>query len=262
VTPAALIDALWTAYVAVTPQAQRIHHLLAARGDVIANDHLALRTFAVPGLGLDAVAGAFEKLGWTACERPRIHAEAARERSWQHPDPELPRLLLGEVLVHELSPRAQAIIGGLVAQLPPGFDAHRALVHAERPWRLTHADYCTLRAESAPAAWIAALGLRVHHVAVDVTALATFPDLVALDAFLSEHGFALDERFSTRPEAIEVAFADGVARIPSGTYGFTLRARRGRERREVVVELEQHVDVHADELHAHAGHRGPAYDRR
>jgi len=241
VTPPALLDALWTAYVAVTPQAQRIHHLLAARGDLIANDHLALRTFAAPGLGIDAVAGAFEELGWTARERPRNNAEAVRERSWQHPDPDLPELRLGEVRVHELSPSAREIIGGLVAQLPPGFDARHALAHGDRPWRVTHADYCALREECAPAAWVAAFGLHVHHVTVDVTALATFPDLVALEAFLAEHGFALDERFSTRPDAIEVLFADGVARIPSGTYGFGLRARRApraRERREVVVHLE------------------------
>ncbi len=260
-----LLDALWTDYVASTPQAERVHHLLAARGELIHHDHLVLRTFSGPAIGITAVAGAFEELGWQERGRPRAEPGHIRACAWVPPDPELPKLLIAEVDVSQLSPRAQTIIEGLVAQLPPGFARHD-LSRLGRPWKLASADYLALRAESEHAAWVAAFGPRAHHFSVDVSALATFPDLVALDAYLIEHGFPLDvadplERSSTRADSVEVAFTDTTMRIPSGTYELVLRARRARERREVVVELEQHVDIDADELNAHPGPGGPPHHR-
>ena len=108
---------------------------------------------------------------------------------------------------------------------------------AGRPWRVTHAAYRALCAESEHAAWIAAFGFRVHRVALDAGALSTFPDLAALGAFLVEHGFALDdpgdtirgsrgeriERAATRPDPVAVEFADAVVRIPSCHYELVRR---------------------------------------
>lgn len=260
-----LLDVLWTDYVASTPQAERVHHLLAACGELIHHDHVVLRTFSGPTTGISAMAEGFEELGWRSRGRQRSDGPHVRARSWEPPQPDLPRLLISEVLVSELSPRAQEIIAGLIAQLPPGFARHD-LATVGRPWKLSSADYLTLRAESEHAAWVAAFGPRAHHFSVDVSALATFPDLVALDAYLIEHGFPLDvedpfERSSTRAESVAVSFTDTTMRIPSGTYELVLHARRARERREVVVELEQHVDIDTDELNAHTGHRGPPHHR-
>ncbi len=214
---------------------------------------------------MEAIAGAFEELGWRGRDRHRSEAPHVRARSWAPPDPDLPKVLIAEVLVDELSPRAQEIIGGLIEQLPPRFPRD-GLAASGRPWQLTCADYQVLRAESEHAAWVAAFGPRAHHFSVDVRALATFPDLVALDAFLIEHGFRLDvadplARSSTRVDAVEVSFMDTTMRIPSGTYELVLHARRARERREEVVELEQNVDIDADELNAHPVHGGPAHHR-
>jgi len=260
-----LLDALWTDYVASTPQAEGVHHLLAARGELIHHDHVVLRTFSGPTTGITAMAAVFEELGWRPHGRPRTDGPHVRARSWEPPQPDLPRLLISEVLVTELSLRAQEIIAGLVAQLPQGFARHD-LATPGRPWKLASADYLALRAESEHAAWVAAFGPRAHHFSVDVSTLATFPDLVALDAYLIEHGFPLDvadplERSSTRADSVLVSFSDTTMRIPSGTYELVLRARRARERREVVVELEQNVDIDTDELNAHPGHGGPPHHR-
>ncbi len=260
-SPTGLLDALWIDYVGSTPQAERVHHLLAARGELIHHDHVVVRTFSGLAIGITALAAAFEELGW----RPRTEGAHLRARSWVPPQPELPTLLISEVAVTELSPCAQAIIGRLVAQLPPGFARHD-LAKLGRPWKLASADYLALRAESEHAAWVAAFGPRAHHFSVDVSALVTFPDLVALDAYLVEHGFPLDvedplERSSTRADSVEVSFTDTTMRIPSGTYELVLRARSARERRKVVVELEQHVDIDTDELDAHPGRGGPPHHR-
>jgi hypothetical protein len=234
---AELLDALWRDYVASTPQAERIHELLTQRGESLCNDHVALRTYGAPGIGIDALARSFEALGWRPRERYRFRDAHLRARYWQHDDPTLPKVLLSELVLGELSPGAQAVIDALLAQLPPGFGEREDLAWAGRPWSVTYAAYLALLAESEYAGWVAAFGFRVNHFTVDISSLPTFPDLEALDAYLIEHGEALDdcggaikgsradrlERLSTRADSIAVAFADTTARIPSCSYEFVRR---------------------------------------
>jgi hypothetical protein len=236
VTTSDLLAALWRDYVASTPQAERIHYLLAARGERIRNDHVALRTFAGP-LGIAALARPFEALGWRVRDHYRFTDKHLVASYWQHEDRELPKIFISELVLSELSPDARAVVEGLIAQLPPDFATREDLPYAGRPWTVTHADYETLLAESEYAAWVAAFGFRVNHFTVDVASLSTFPDLQALDAFLVEHGFDLNtsggivkgspadrlEQSSTKADAIDVEFSDCHARIPSCYYEFARR---------------------------------------
>jgi len=232
-----LLDALWRDYTASTPQAERIRHLLLERGDVVHNDHVALRTYGVPAIGIDVLARPFEALGWQPRERYRFDAKHLRARYWQHADPNLPKIFISELVLDELSPAAQALIQRLIAQLPAGFGARVDLPWAGRPWQVTHAEYRELLAESEYAAWVAAFGFRVNHFTVDVGALMSFPDLQALVAFLVEHRFTLNtsggaikgspaerlEQASTIADAVDVAFTDTTVRIPSCYYEFARR---------------------------------------
>ncbi len=232
---AALLDTLWRDYVALAPQAERIHALFAARGETVRNDHVALRTLAE--VGLTALARPFEALGWRPRDRYRFDDKHLRARYWQHADPALPKVFISELCSDELSPGAQAIVGKLVAQLPAGFASRDDLAWAGRPWQVTRGEYETLLGESEYAAWIAAFGFHVNHFTVDARSLASFADLAAVNAFLVEHGFTLNEaggaikgtprelleQSSTRADVVEVAFADGSARIPSVYYEFARR---------------------------------------
>ena len=229
-----LLDALWRDYVATTPQAERIHHLLTERGEIIKNDHVALRTFGAPGIAIEALAQSFEALGWRARDEYRFADKHLRARYWQHGDAELPKVFISELILDELSPAARAIVDRLLAQLPAGFNVHPT---AGRPWSVAYDDYAALLGESEYAAWVAAFGFRVNHFTVDVGALSTFPDLPAIDAFLVEHGFMLNdsgglvkgspserlEQSSTRADSIDVAFSDRTARVPSCYYEFARR---------------------------------------
>lgn len=237
VTTSDLLDALWRDYVASTPQAARIHHLLSARGERIANDHVALRTYGVAGLGIAELARPFEALGWEPKAPYRFEDKHLVARYWQHPTPGLPKVFISELVLAELSAAAQQVIAGLVEQLPAGFGARADLPWAGRAWRVTHAQYTQLLAESEYAAWVAAFGFRVNHFTVDVNALSTFPDLATLDAFLVEQGFTLNdaggtikgtradclEQSSTRADSVEVAFTDRTCSIPSCYYEFAKR---------------------------------------
>jgi hypothetical protein len=232
-----LFAALWADYTSLTPQAERIHALLADRGEVVRNDHVALRTFGVPGLGIDALARPFEALGYVARDRYRFDDKKLLARYWQHPDPERPKVFISELCVAELSAAAQQIVDRLLVQLPAGFRERSDLPCAGRPWQIRIAEYDALLGESEYAAWIGAFGFRVNHFTVSVNGLATFPDLAAVDAFLIEHGFALNlaggqikgtpaerlEQSSTQADTIPVVFADGTRAIPSCYYEFARR---------------------------------------
>lgn len=233
-----LLDALWRDYVATTPQAERIHRLLAARGERVQNDHVALRTFGLPGIGIDALARPFEALGWRAQpDLYRFDDKKLVARYWKHADPGLPKVFISELCVRELSAAANQIIDGLVAQLPAAFAARADLPWAGRPWRVRRAEYESLLLESEYAAWVAAFGFRVNHFTVLVNSLTTFPDLPSLNAFLLDHGFTLNEsgglikgtqaqcleQSSTRADSIEVDFAGETLRVPSCYYEFARR---------------------------------------
>ena len=235
-TTVELLELLWRDYVAVAPQAEEIHAILTGRGEILCNDHVALRTFAVPGIGGDALARPFAALGWRPGERYEFLG-GVQACAWQHDDPALPRVLISELVTDRLPPRSRAVIGALIDQLPEGFGERGDLAWAGRPWCVTYGDYQALRAESAYAAWVAAFGFLVNHFTIDAGALSTFPDLVALGAFLVEHGFALDdpggairgargeriERAATRPDPVAVEFTDAIVRIPSCHYELVRR---------------------------------------
>lgn len=238
-TTSELLDALWRDYTASTPQAERIHRLLLDRGEIVHNDHVALRTYDAPGIGIDALARPFEVHGWRPRERYRFEEKHLRARYWQHDDPDLPKIFISELCLAEVSAGARSIIDKLVAQLAADFGAREDLPWAGRPWQLTRAEYEELLAESEYAAWVAAFGFRVNHFTVDVGALASFPDLQALVAFLVEHAFVMNtsggvikgspaeklEQASTIADTIEVQLSDAKVKIPSCYYEFALRYR-------------------------------------
>jgi hypothetical protein len=237
VTTTELLDALWRDYTASTPQADRIRQLLLDRGEIVHNDHVALRTFGVPGIDCAALAKPFEACGWTAREHYRFDEKHLTARYWQHDDPDLPKIFISELVLGEMSPALQTIVRGLVDQLPADFGSRPDLPWAGRSWQLTHAQYAELLKESEYAAWVAAFGFRVNHFTVDVGALASFPDLQALVAFLVEHAFVLNtsggvikgspterlEQASTVADAVDVVFSDATVRVPSCYYEFARR---------------------------------------
>jgi hypothetical protein len=234
VTVDELLEALWRDYVAITPQAARVHALLAARGETIVNDHVALRTV---GVAIEHLAAPFERLGWQRRDRYRFDDKHLIAHYWQHAEPALPKIFISGLCVDELPGFAQELIAGLVAQLPPGFAQRPDLPWAGRPWRITHADYLRLLEVSEYAAWVAAFGFRVNHFTVDVGRLTTIGSIAEINQLLVDAGFALNtaggaikgspaerlEQSSTRAEEIEVGFADTAARIPSCYYEFARR---------------------------------------
>jgi Domain of unknown function (DUF1338) len=236
-----LFARLWADYVANTAQPQRIHKLLAGRGEQVFNDHIALRSIASfgaqRGVGIADLAKPFIALGFVAQDSYAFPQKHLRACYYQHADAAFPKVFVSELLVSELSSAAQATLAGLLQQLAPDFATRADLPWAGRPWALSHATYLELLAESEYAAWVAAFGFRVNHFTIDVNRLRTFAELNEVNAFVQDHGFVLNaaggvikgnpaerlEQSSTMADAVDVAFTDGTFAIPSCYYEFAKR---------------------------------------
>ena len=232
-----LFDRLWSDYTAVTPQAGRIHDLLVARGERIVNDHVALRTFDLPGLEIEALDRAFVAAGYQPAHSYEFRDKKLHAYHYEHPDAYRPKLFISALHVNELSAEAGTLIENLAAQMERGADAHPLFAASGRHWQLDRATYQRLATESEYAAWVAAFGLRANHFTVSVNHLATFSGLADLNEFLIDRGFRLNdaggtikgnpsellEQSSTLADEVDVEMADGPHRVPSCYVEFARR---------------------------------------
>src|SRR5690606_8214506 len=188
-----LLSRMWSDYVAIAPQAERIRALLGERGERIVNDHIALRGFDLPGVDIEALDREFVAAGYQAAQSYEFPDKHLLAYHYEHADQRRPRLFISALDVASLSSEAQAAIGALVAQVPAGAAAEPMFATSGRRWSIDHATYQRLRAESEYAAWLAAFGFRANHFTISVNHLTTVAGLAELDAFLPEQGFQLNQ---------------------------------------------------------------------
>jgi hypothetical protein len=226
-----LLETLWVDYAAVTPQAVRIHQLLRERGETVRTDHIALRTFDLPGVEIESLDRAFAAEGYEAAQSYSFPDQKLIAYHYEHRAGRArPLLFVSALLVDELSDRAQEIVRGLVAQVEPGAAAHPLFAVSGRLWQLSSADYQELHRESEHGAWVAAFGFRASRLGVDAGGLRGFDRLADVNRFLVENGVRLDrdgaimggaaeliEVSSTVADEVDVALTDGSVRVPGGT---------------------------------------------
>ncbi|MEZ4452278.1 MAG: DUF1338 domain-containing protein [Nannocystaceae bacterium] len=236
-----LLDRLWTDYVTVNPQAGIIHELLRARGEVVDNDHIALRTFGDPRVDLEVLARPFLAAGYVDGDDYEFPAKGLRARHYDPPTPALPRLFVSALRLGEgsvCSPWAQALCRRLVDAIDPALLARPDLCAAGRPWpAIAAADYERLAAESEYAAWVAAFGYRANHFTVSVNRLRTIGSIAEINALIEAAGIPLNhaggaikggpevllEQSSTLAAPALVDLADGARTIPGCYYEFARR---------------------------------------
>lgn len=232
------LDRLWSDYTDINPQAQRIHQLLTDRGDRVVNDHIALRTLRHSRLGIDATASLFEQHGYSARDEYDFPDKKLYARHYESDEPGLPKVFISELKLAECSRSLRDIIDSMMRQVSPDELPEEARVLGGCLWHRVLKDTCeALRRESEYAAWVAAFGFRANHFTVSVNDLDSFDSLQALNAFLKQEGFTLNEaggeikgspeqlleQSSTRAAPCEVQFADGIAEIPGCYYEFAYR---------------------------------------
>lgn len=233
-----LLDRLWEDYAKLNPSAKGIHELLDAAGERVVNDHIALRTFRHPKLGIDALAKAFIDGGYTAKGEYDFPDKKLYARHYEHEDPTLPKVFISELRLEDCSAELRGRVSSLINQAPDNLGTREDFALAGRPWKVTYTDYEKLAAESEYASWLAAWGFRANHFTVFVNFLETFDTLEVLNQFLKDNGFKLNaiggeikgtpevflEQSSTLADKVEATFDDGSKHvIPCCYYEFAKR---------------------------------------
>lgn len=230
---------LWRDYSALNPLAYRVRDLFIAQGEEVLNDHVAFRTFNHPTVDLDRFLKIFAQLGYVQGGKYHFKEKKLYAIHLEPADTKLPKVFISQLLTEQLSARAQAIIHGLIAQIPHLYAEREDFIYSGRPWAVSFSQYQELVQESEYAAWMAAFGFRVNHFTVSVNHLRKYTTIAQVNQFLKSHGYQINssggeikgspevylEQSSTLANKVSVQFSDGEFAIPSVYYEFALRYR-------------------------------------
>lgn len=233
-----LLNKMWVDYCELNPSAKRIHDLFESRGETVVNDHIALRTFNHPLLGLESLAQHFKKHGYEQKGESYIFTEKKLfALHYEHPNEDLPKIFISELELEKVSPFVRDTVNHLISQIPDSLIQSETFPMCGRPWPMTYKLYCELAKESEYASWVAAYGFRPNHFTVNINKLKGFQDIRELNKFITANGSQLNasggevkgtpadllEQSSTMASEIPVQFTDGTYNIPGCYYEFAKR---------------------------------------
>ena len=232
-----LLQKMWIDYCDLNPAAKKIYNLLAAEGETILNDHIALRTFNHPRLGIESLAKTFKKWGYVEKGDYFFKEKKLYAKHYEHPDKTQPKIFISELELEKCSPFIQKTINEIVELIPSHLLDQDDFSISGRPWPMSYATYSKLAEESEYASWVAAYGFRPNHFTVYINELKKFSDIHILNQFIEKHGFVLNnsggkvkgtpevflEQSSTMASEIPVQFSDGAHSLPGCYYEFAKR---------------------------------------
>ena len=242
------IDHLWQDHLTVNPQAGVIRDLLRERGEVIVNDHIALRTFGHPDFDIKKITPLLIRLGYQPCATYRFEQKKLLSQHFEHLDAAAPKVFVSELQLERLSEAAQFMLGALLAQVEVDLATKQDFCYRGCPWSpITRNQYRDLYAETEVGAWLATMGFRANHFTVRVNDLTTFTGLADLNEFLKNRGFKLNtsggeikgsprqglEQSSTLAHRMMICLADGELELPTCYDEF---AERHRDHQGIIFE--------------------------
>ncbi len=232
-----LLKKMWVDYCDLNPAAKKIHDLFIAEGETVLNDHIALRTFDHPRLGLKQLAAPFEKWGYAAKGDYIFEEKKLYAKHYEHKDPSKPKIFISELQLAKCCPTIQEAAAEMIEQISESDLKAADFSVSGRPWTMSHKTYLKLAEISEYASWVAAIGFRPNHFTVNVNQLKKWNDLKALNAFIKKHGYQLNtaggeikgtpkvflEQSSTMASQIPISFSDGTHSVPGCYYEFAKR---------------------------------------
>ncbi|MEX0799062.1 MAG: DUF1338 domain-containing protein, partial [Bacteriovoracaceae bacterium] len=163
-----LLDKMWSDYIQLNPQAKKIVELFKERGDEVVNDHIALRTFNHPRVGIDVVAKPFLESGYVEKGDYQFKEKKLFAKHFEHPGEDMPKIFISELKLEEFSGEFQKKIAALIEQVSDETIKRFDFSSLGRPWKISASLYEELRKESDYGAWVAAIGFRPNHFTVFV----------------------------------------------------------------------------------------------
>jgi hypothetical protein len=233
-----IFEHLWQQYIQINPQANQIQQLFKERGEMVVNDHIALRTFNTEKLGLMKIAAPFLDKGYEIIKEYDFVKKKLNAVHLEHSlDINHPKVFISELRTELFSDNLQNIIKTIDDQIDPANVMADLFIASGRTWNLTFEQYIQLLRESEYAAWTAAFGYRANHFTVSLNHLTTFFQLEDLNTFLLEQGFVLNqsaglikgspeeflEQSSTMASPVNVEFDHTTQPVPGCFYEFAKR---------------------------------------
>ncbi len=234
-----IISHLWEDYVVNNLSVQKIYDLLINEGEKVENDHIAFRTFDIPGIDIDILSTHFLKLGYKECGQYNFDEKKLVAKHFEHKtDTTAPKIFISGLKVEFFSESLQKTVRKMVKKIPADLLYDADLIFAGRQWGTpSYKIYQELCDESEYAAWLYVFGFRVNHFTVLANALKKYNQLHDLNEFLRNNGIVLNtlggeikgsrskmlEQSSTMADVIKVYFVEGIYEIPSCYYEFARR---------------------------------------
>lgn len=163
---------LWHDYVAITPQAAKIHEIFSDNNSQVQNDHVAFRTFNLSPISIESLEPLILALGYQHRDSYNFKEKKLLARSYISPEINQPLIFLSELEVEKLSDGVQRIIKNLCDDIDTARTQKPDVFWSGRLWdMISWDDYSVLLKESEYAAWLSALGFHANHFTVSVTHL-------------------------------------------------------------------------------------------
>lgn len=232
-----LLSKMWVDYININPLAKKIYDVFVAEGEVVTNDHIALRTFNHPRVTIDVLAAPFLKSGYKYVGDYHFPEKKLYAKHFDHSDETMPKIFISELKLEEFSEKLNKSISTLINEIPKGMENEFDFTSSGRPWKVSTQVYNEILKESDYAAWVAAFGYRPNHFTVFINHLKKYSDILVLNDFLKKKGFKLNasggevkgskavflEQSSTLANTIDVEFSDGKLSVPACYYEFAKR---------------------------------------
>jgi hypothetical protein len=234
-----IFNRFWETYSTENPNARRIYDLFTGHGESVVHDHIALRTFNDRRTNIDTIARIFTENGYEQRGTYDFRAKKLSGRHYEHKtDLQAPKVFISELLLEQCSDYMQSTVKGYIDRLPATAYKEKDLVYGGSIWgKIPFETYNRLREESEYAAWLLVYGYRANHFAVKVNELKKLRSLEEVNSFIKRNGYVMNnsggeiygtpgellEQSATLAEIIPFGFSDGVYKIPSCFYEFTLR---------------------------------------
>lgn len=228
---------MWTDYIQINPQAHRIYTLLSHHGEHVQNDHIALRTFNHPNLGIASLAQHFIKYGYKEAGEYFFTEKKLYAQHFEHENKNWPKIFISELELQKMSPYVQETLNHCAHQISSKTITDENFVFSGKHWLTYYSTYTQLAKESEYASWVYAYGFRPNHFTVSINHLKNFTDIQRLNDLIKMNQFKLNasggeikgtpaellEQSSTMASEINVQFADGLYAIPGCYYEFAKR---------------------------------------
>jgi len=234
-----IFEKLWNIYTNENPHVKQVFDLFTKRGEVVVNDHIAIRTFDNLRVNIDVLAKPFLESGYEYAGDYHFVEKKLYAKHFEHiTDKKAPRVFISQLLTNQFSEFLQQKIDEIILKISNEKLLSDDLIYSGTIWQeISYEIYNKLRAESEYAAWLYVNGFKANHFTVSVNELKTFKGIYEVNDFLKQNGLLMNdsggevkgtpeqllEQSSIKAGFIKTKFIEGYFDVPSCYYEFAMR---------------------------------------